>query len=898
MSYQLVPSPTAAVGLMTPHRGSTSTNQPEYQSLQECDDFKGADVTTVEMASLQRRRNSLGLPRKVSSNETEITQTSNTPLLDDSLYRGRRLPTEERPLHRLEQGIAKLESNETQSQQSILVSALVPNAATSYYHRRTSVGLQPMSAYLLDGGSLFTTSDRKEDTRDVTPAENIESWSQFELDRDEEHGSVTLRNRAKPLLEPLVEVTSSETLETTTVAADAAKKSRQRRSSVGLRQVKAFAPSSLLQLDLDLVPENVEVVTDGSSGVYESDSVFSQSETNATSIVCLESVFPNSSDKSPIPCKEGKIPPFQIIGPSLTPSPRELGIPAVSFGCVPNRVMVPDLGREKSGCEPPSPLLGNDLRTIIDVSSTAEETSASEVATPIHVNHMLSGESPDRLNNEMLSGILKALRQDAPTFSYNDVTLALVSAAVEDAWRKPRDVPTFHCLYLLSRYYEENLERTEEPTQEWKPENTTVSADPTAIRPFMQYLRVLALTRNLKIGYQATSAGMTGWLEYGSSNPLDRTKERPFDALHRIACHFARTGAWKIALDLFQFLVSRCEQHLPLYHPLTLTSMLDLSATLQRNSKHDAARKVIKKVSERLRRYLLEQEMLCGLTQKQYVDSGSLVSTGYLESLSMMRAFTTTLHGLMEREFVAIIGENHEITLANRCFVADSFALLANCIERLGNESPASVKESRQLWSIACKNYRRAFEGFIKTRPLRHPNVAAAAFAVARCYRELGKRQVAIGILTSVVNSFNNDPATFDASSDNLTSPPNLPLPMICFFSQNHFVTFGDALVSEGRVGGEQILSQCLWLLAVLFVETNQNERGRIRALSLLHAASEALQRALGYTDRDSPTSKSCLSMLHMVENEAKEIFAPLEAAVGNSCQQHYKPRDRDGAIC
>jgi hypothetical protein len=35
-----------------------------------------------------------------------------------------------------------------------------------------------------------------------------------------------------------------------------------------------------------------------------------------------------------------------------------------------------------------------------------------------------------------------------------------------------------------------------------------------------------------------------------------------------------------------------------------------------------------------------------------------------------------------------------------------------------------------------------------------------------------------------------------------------------------------------------------------------------------------------------------------MVENEAKEIFAPLEAAVGNSCQQHYKPRDRDGAIC
>ena len=74
----------------------------------------------------------------------------------------------------------------------------------------------------------------------------------------------------------------------------------------------------------------------------------------------------------------------------------------------------------------------------------------------------------------------------------------------------------------------------------------------------------------------------------------------------------------------------------------------------------------------------------------------------------------------------------------------------------------------------------------------------------------------------------------------------------------------------------EQTLVLGLWLMAVLTVEQSPDERGRIRALSLLHGASDAIRRCLEM-DLDPATRVVCLEVYDCIEHEAKVLFQPMD---------------------
>ena len=69
----------------------------------------------------------------------------------------------------------------------------------------------------------------------------------------------------------------------------------------------------------------------------------------------------------------------------------------------------------------------------------------------------------------------------------------------------------------------------------------------------------------------------------------------------------------------------------------------------------------------------------------------------------------------------------------------------------------------------------------------------------------------------------------------------------------------------------------CLWMMAALTVEQSPDERGRMRALNLLHSASKALRRVLGRTEgMDDVTRRTCLELYECVEEEARLLFEPI----------------------
>ena len=73
--------------------------------------------------------------------------------------------------------------------------------------------------------------------------------------------------------------------------------------------------------------------------------------------------------------------------------------------------------------------------------------------------------------------------------------------------------------------------------------------------------------------------------------------------------------------------------------------------------------------------------------------------------------------------------------------------------------------------------------------------------------------------------------------------------------------------------GENEITALCLWYLAVYTVESSPNERGRIRALQLLHEASKAL-RATALPLLPESNSEE---MLQCIEDEARELCSPLQ---------------------
>ena len=395
-----------------------------------------------------------------------------------------------------------------------------------------------------------------------------------------------------------------------------------------------------------------------------------------------------------------------------------------------------------------------------------------------------------------------------------------------------------------------------------------------------------ALLRGLTIANQASSRGMIGWLEYGSSSFLDRTAGRPLDILQKLAYQHALRREWEASIDILRTLVLRCEQHLPLYHPVTLASMLDLAVTCSSASEHPMARHIVVEVSERLAFYLAEQES--AYMEFHYsLRSGNGGDDVRFEPLTgadhvvMLRSFASLFGELVHRDYLQLFGDENEILLINHCLAGDTYTVLANCLALseagAGKNAfaPETCESSKKYWSTAFRHYRRAFVGWTRSGyKLSHPNVSAAACSMARCLRELKESDKATTILTSVVGattceSIGGDmPRRREREHFIEDHPPSTSSFLLPHHAPSSVGQLSDTFTDEAT-------ALRLWHMAAYAVETNPDERGRIRALSLLHASSEALQRAL--EENDGPSNTRRMEMLQCVEEEARELFAPLD---------------------
>ncbi|KAL3912235.1 MAG: hypothetical protein SGARI_001266, partial [Bacillariaceae sp.] len=133
---------------------------------------------------------------------------------------------------------------------------------------------------------------------------------------------------------------------------------------------------------------------------------------------------------------------------------------------------------------------------------------------------------------------------------------------------------------------------------------------------------------------------------------------------------------------------------------------------------------------------------------------------------------------------------------------------------------------------------------------------------MSRCLREVGKLDQAIAILETLASCLEQ---TTDLEQEEETKHTNDSL--------------NEKELNVADWPREQARVNCLWMLAVMTVEKSPDERGRQRALSLLHTSSLALQGILNSSDvmENSDIYKECRDWHRIVEDEALELFAPLE---------------------
>ena len=397
-------------------------------------------------------------------------------------------------------------------------------------------------------------------------------------------------------------------------------------------------------------------------------------------------------------------------------------------------------------------------------------------------------------------------------------------------------------------------------------------------------LQEMALLRSLSLSNQAMSVGMAGWLEYGSSELLDRSVDRAFEVMQNLASLHAQQGRWTVTVDILRALVMKCEEHLPLYHPLTLVSMLDLAGSLTEISYHAKAKKISTRILQRLSVYLSEQEEHFFDARHACLRSPQEEPVVFQEHSAadfviMISEFVKALTRLEKRDVLRLFKEDNGAIMLNHSIIADSLGVLANCTamnERTDVELMA-VHNSTAIWSLAYHHYRHAFEGWSRVgQCLDHPNVSAIVCGLARCLRETGERAKAIKILEAVVSARKARALKTGKTigrHDGVSPPPDTTVTFLP--PRNHGSSLPAGTLSS--VDDEQINALCLWSLAIYRVEDNPTERERIHALNLLHLSAESLRRALKQEDLQDNTA--CLEMLRCVEAEARELFQPVKDA-------------------
>eukprot|EP00525_Craspedostauros_australis_P005488 CAMPEP_0198123612 /NCGR_PEP_ID=MMETSP1442-20131203/37931_1 /TAXON_ID= /ORGANISM="Craspedostauros australis, Strain CCMP3328" /LENGTH=300 /DNA_ID=CAMNT_0043782839 /DNA_START=12 /DNA_END=914 /DNA_ORIENTATION=- len=196
---------------------------------------------------------------------------------------------------------------------------------------------------------------------------------------------------------------------------------------------------------------------------------------------------------------------------------------------------------------------------------------------------------------------------------------------------------------------------------------------------------------------------------------------------------------------------------------------------------------------------------------------------------------------------------------------------------------------------------------------------AVFAYNVARCLRELDKRKEAIHLLNMVVSKLETSAGSAshvgkrghrdrndggrelrrgcdhssvnpDGSKEGRHAQPQII--GVHGMHGAHGVHGTAALMPSGN---EEVTALCLWMMAVLSVEDCPDERGRIRALSLLHGASTAVKQAMHQLqspdghDGDATGQPSIgdnrrkLQLLYKrIQDEARSLYEPLDVLEAN----------------
>eukprot|EP00934_Nitzschia_sp_Nitz4_P001227 Nitzschia sp. Nitz4//scaffold11_size288233//66962//73286//NITZ4_000748-RA/size288233-processed-gene-0.147-mRNA-1//1//CDS//3329533996//1227//frame0 len=507
------------------------------------------------------------------------------------------------------------------------------------------------------------------------------------------------------------------------------------------------------------------------------------------------------------------------------------------------------------------------------VAALAAAAAATKLQSPLDGAPADFPAVPTSTEGEIEVGLEQetATTHDEPGFTSDTELLGAVlhvgAAVAEDS---PRDFSTFYCLYLLSRHLgNEASDETPSPFH--------LALNKSELESMEKRL----LLRSLEISNQATSVGMVGWLEYGISNTLERTQSLPFEVLQQLAYQFASKGDWESASDVLSGLVLRCEQGLAGYDPTAITAMLDLVASSAMAGNDWLSQGMLSRVSNLHQLFLTEYETLYIEKCRSITNFARNAQTVMLDSLPdvlvLMKSFAMTLHKQLSRELITQILCSHPVVWINHSLVADSFALLANCLG--ASEEPLDPgrkrrhhvqRESSYYWTMAYSHYQHALRGWLCIVPVTHPYAAGATIAVARCLRELGMLDKALKLLETLVSELKG---LVDVEEKGTTSDPKAP--RMTFLSPNRQRRF---VFSVGRCRNEQTLVAALWTMAVLTVEHSPDERGRIRALSLLHAASEALRRCLEQTPPLDPETRNvCLDLYECIEDEARVLYEPMQ---------------------
>jgi len=472
---------------------------------------------------------------------------------------------------------------------------------------------------------------------------------------------------------------------------------------------------------------------------------------------------------------------------------------------------------------------------------------------------------------------LNNLVDDVEDISSLQLLDLLLDVACSNVSNAPNDIALYFCLHQI--YYERfNLSK----------------------KSFDKGKAVKALEASLDIIEHSNAVGMFGWLVYGTSNVLDRMLERPFEALNDLACFHASQNNWHTSADVLRSIVLRCEQHLPLYHPITIAALVDLSASLQNLGDNNSATKISRRASRRLKMYLQEQENACFMMHDMQSSNRNpndkVVQYKYhklvgLDHLAMLQAFVGNMRYLKRRKMMSILGTDHPMYLLFICFLGDSHSVLAASLEFESKQYSLSFnltekdrlyRESQTSWSVAGSFYRTALKGWSWLYGTHHPNIPATTCSMARCLHELGRTSEAIRVLLSVTSARNvlnqkprctqttrnhqgiddvSDVVSHADSSILSLNPPN-------FDSERA----NSSLQINLRYG--QSIAICKWSIAVYTLKENPNEGSKIKALSLLERAKEDLVQESRRFGKTGDTSIDIVTedLLNTLKKESQRL--------------------------